>query len=303
MCPEKSEHIIHGICTEKAVLLKAIISHDVDHLSVWEHRKDLMVPKFILRSFAEFVSGRIAAMELAERTRGLIGNHWQNLESLMAFDASRGIPSTFFFAVSRGKGLSYGPVEAGSWMRRILEAGFDIGIHGICHDDPGQIKKEYDAFRLLSGLDGFGIRMHYLRVAPRTLDYLDQAGYLFDSSLYALQAPFFLNKMIEFPLHLMDDDFIYGGGRMQQGSLDAVMMRTRARIDEAYRHDLKYVTVLFHDRYFCDAFPLWKAWYRETVAYLQSLGIDFINYRQALTEMNAGKTADGGVPALSGSGT
>ncbi len=31
--------------------MKIIISHDVDHITVLEHNRDLIIPKFIVRSF------------------------------------------------------------------------------------------------------------------------------------------------------------------------------------------------------------------------------------------------------------
>jgi hypothetical protein len=44
--------------------MKIIISHDIDHITVFEHKKDLIIPKFIIRSFIELGLGYISFSEL-----------------------------------------------------------------------------------------------------------------------------------------------------------------------------------------------------------------------------------------------
>ena len=80
--------------------MKVIISHDVDHIKVWEHKRDLIIPKFIARSFIEFVLGYISFFELKNRGKSIIENRWQNLEELLQFDKENDVPSTFFIGVT-----------------------------------------------------------------------------------------------------------------------------------------------------------------------------------------------------------
>lgn len=86
--------------------MKAIISHDVDHITVWEH-KDLIVPKFLIKSTIELLSGTIPFRDYLSRYEDLIKNKWQNIEELIKFNTKNGIPSTFFLGVNNGVGLVY----------------------------------------------------------------------------------------------------------------------------------------------------------------------------------------------------
>ena len=59
------------------MLIKVIISHDVDHITAWEHSKDLIIPKFVARMFVEHGLGYISRCEvksrlLSSRTDGII---------------------------------------------------------------------------------------------------------------------------------------------------------------------------------------------------------------------------------------
>jgi len=40
--------------------MKVIISHDIDHITVFEHKKDLILPEFILRSSVELLLGSVS---------------------------------------------------------------------------------------------------------------------------------------------------------------------------------------------------------------------------------------------------
>ncbi len=260
--------------------MKVIVSHDVDHLTVWEHRRDLILPKFVVRSGMECLLGRIPVSEYGRRLRGMARNQWQNLDELMAFNRERRIPSTFFVGVSNGKGLAYSVEDAAYWIRRIIDGGFDCGVHGINFDSPEAIREEHRKFRSLSGLDSFGIRMHYLRTGPDTLSHLEKAGYCFDASVYAPRDPYRVGELVEFPLHIMDDYLIYGGGRLQRASFGEIVEDTRKIIDEAERKGLKFLTLLFHDRYYNEAFQSWKNWYIWIIDYLKGKDAEFVGFRE-----------------------
>ena len=79
--------------------MKIIVSHDVDHIRAWEHKWDLIIPKFIVRNLIEYCSKYISGSEMKYRFRNLVTNKWQNLNELMEFDRRHDIPSTFFVAV------------------------------------------------------------------------------------------------------------------------------------------------------------------------------------------------------------
>lgn len=267
--------------------MKVIISHDVDHLSVREHNKDLIVPKHLIRNCIEILSGHITPSEMIGRTGDLFRNKWQNLDALTNFDARSGVPSTFFFGVSQGLGLNYSITDAAFWMKKVYEAGFDVGVHGIAFEEIDDIRQEHDSFKLLSGLERFGIRMHYLRLNGTTVDLLDSAGYLFDSSVYSMTNPYKIGRMWEFPLHVMDGHIICNRSKWQSRTLDQAMDATKKILDTAAAGGMHYFTILFHDRYFSDSFMTWKKWYIWLTGYLQDNKLGYINYFDAIKELES----------------
>ena len=85
----------------------------------------------------------------------------------------------------------------------------------------------------------------------------------------------------------MDGYLIYNGRRWQNQSLKNIKENTIRVIDEVYNTRLKYLTILFHDRYFSDSFKTWKEWYIWLVRYLNDNHFTFINYKDAIIEMEA----------------
>jgi len=266
--------------------MKTIISHDVDHITVWEHNKDLIIPKFLVRSSIELVRKSISVKEYLRRLKDILNNKWQNLEELMIFDKENRINSTFFVGVSNGLGLSYSLKNAQYWIKNILKEGFDVGVHGIAYNNLDDMKKEYDLFKQISGQEKIGIRMHYLRSDKTTLELLSKTGYYFDSTLYELDNPFKIGDLWEFPLCLMDGYIINKNSRYQNQNLKQVKDTTKEIIEEAFRKNLKYFTVLFHDRYFSDSFWTWKEWYIWLIEYLRENKIEFISFKEAVEEMD-----------------
>jgi len=267
--------------------MKMIISHDIDHLTVWEHRKDLVIPKFLIRSFIEFSLGRIPFKEMYFRLVEITKNKWQNLEELMLFDKEQGVEATFFIGVSNGQvydglRLNYSLRETEFWLKKIITKGFDIGVHGICYREFEGIKGELETFKRISGFKSFGIRMHYLRTDENALNLLAKAGYLFDSSVYDLKNPFKVGNMWEFPLHIMDGYVFHKNCRWQNVSLGEAKDDTKRQIEKAYEKGINYFTVLFHDRYFSEAFKQMKEWYIWLINYIRGSGFSFVNYRNAI---------------------
>jgi peptidoglycan/xylan/chitin deacetylase (PgdA/CDA1 family) len=266
--------------------MKIIISHDVDHITAWEHKKDLIIPKFLARSSIELVNRGITGKEYLLRLKDIINNKWQNIRELMEFDKQNGIPSTFFVGVSNGLGLSY-PLEiAKLWVKNVLKEGFDVGVHGIAYNEFNEMKKEFEIFKQISGQKKFGIRMHYLRNDRSTLKLLSKIGYYFDSTLYELDNPYKIGYLWEFPLHIMDGYIIMEEGKKwQTKNINKIMEDTKRTIERASKNNIKYLTILFHDRYFSRSFNSWRKWYIYTVEYLKRNNMEFISYRDAIKKL------------------
>ncbi len=157
--------------------MKVIISHDVDHLTSVEHLFDGVQLKLFARSVLERMNQVISADEYGKRIDDLFKTQWHHIDELMDFDKANKIPSTFFFAMTKGKGLNYSQTAVMPVIKRVMDRGFDVGVHGIDFQDPQKINSECLAFKEIFGKSDFGIRMHYLRMDENTLDKFDQNGF------------------------------------------------------------------------------------------------------------------------------
>lgn len=267
--------------------MKAIVSHDVDHLTVWEHGLDGIIAKHVIRNFIEMGLGYVSLREVAGRLGDIGRNRWHNLELLMRFDREQAVPATFFFGVANGAGLRYSLANAASWIQKVAGEGFEVGVHGIAYNRIEDMRREYRLFKQILGRNSFGIRMHYLRMDENTLDLLDDVGYLFDSSVAQVKGPYRVGRLWEFPVHIMDGYVICGQARWQTRSLAESMEATKRIIEDAADAEIGYLTVDVHDRYFSASFRTWKKWYVWLIGYLQQNGIRFVSYRQALEELDA----------------
>ncbi len=266
--------------------MKVIVSHDVDHITFWEHRKDLIIPKFFVRNAIECATGNISFSEMMRRFGPVCSNRWHRLPELIAFDLAEKIPSTFFFGMNNGCNLNYSLRNASFWIQYAADHGFDVGVHGIGYHNSEEIRKEFSSFKTISGKTGFGIRMHYLRQTIDTLKYLSEAGYSFDSTVRTPLSPYKIGEMWEFPLHIMDGDIMQHGKPYGNKSLKQAQLLTKSVIDQVFENQSPYLTVLFHDLYFDHSFSVWYDWYHWIIEYLKSSGFEFTGYHQALKDLD-----------------
>jgi len=264
--------------------MKVIISHDVDHLHWSDHLADLFYPKLWVRETLRFLRRRISAKEWALRMMIPFHRDLHHLGELMRFDRENGIPSTFFFGMEKGLGMSYGRKQALRAIRRVQAEGFATGVHGIASDDAIGIQAEYDAYQALTGCAPRGIRMHYVRYADSMLQTLSDVGYAFDSSIFhkkagcCVIAPYRVGGMWEFPLTIMDTYLPYHTQKIKETTLEILK-----RADE---QKLGYCTILLHDTNFCAAYPVYKEWYRWLVGYCRQAGFGFTDFEEAIKELN-----------------
>ncbi len=265
--------------------MKVIISHDVDHLYSTEHLFDGVQVKYAARAILERMNGVLSNQEFGWRIKDLFHNQWHHIDELMDFDQLIGIPSTFFFAMAKGKGLNYSQAALAPVIKRVIERGFEVGVHGIDFQNQDLINSEFNQFKKLTGKSDFGIRMHYLRMDENSLGKFDQVGYLFDSSEYAVKAPYKIGNMWEFPLQIMDSNEFYQGNSVQKEKIEGIIIKTRNRILKLEQENIPYLTLLFHDRYYCDAYQSYRQWYESIVTFLSENGHEFVGYKQAITEL------------------
>lgn len=271
--------------------MKIIISHDVDHLYVWDHlKRDLIIEKLWVRSVLHFFQRRISFRTLVCRLLMPFHNRMHRIDELMEFDRNHGIPSIYFFGMANGLGMSYHKSEAFPIIKKVIAQSFDVGVHGIDYQRMEVMKKEHDDFLSMSGLKDFGIRNHYVRFDEETFAKQNKVGYLFDSTWFDkkklnLKAPYKVGDMWEFPLHIMDG-YICREGEWREG-----VRATIRALERANAMGLSYFTILFHDYFFDDnCFPQLKIWYMEMIEYCEKRGYEFISYRKAIEELEHGRT-------------
>ncbi len=266
--------------------MKAIISHDIDHLTVWEHfGKDLILPKFIIRSNIELLKGKIGFPEFFNRISDFFRNKWQNIDELIEFNQSKKIPSSFFIGVQNGLGLSYPAAASAWWIKHMREKGCEVGVHGIEFENLESITKEYNLFKSLSDQASVGTRMHYVRKNEFTLLNMSKTGYLYDSTEHAFKNPYKIGNMWEFPFQIMDGWVIEKGRRWQTQNLEEAKENTKQLIEQAHQEGIKYLGIDFHDRYFSQSFKTWINWYTWLAEYLEQNNISFINFTGAVKEL------------------
>lgn len=262
--------------------MKIIISHDVDHLFGKDHWfRDLIYPKLWVRSSIQLIKGRITLSEWWLRCTDCFKHERHCLKELMDFDKAHGVESTFFFGMNQGLGMSYRRDEAKPMIQFVHDGGFDTGVHGICYDSLEEIKKEHDDFVALMGYEPCGIRMHYVRYDKNTFGYLSQVGYAFDTTEFdktnngTVKSSYQIGNMVEFPLAIMD-------GYLPDG-LEEKKKATIQRLKECKEQKVEYVSILFHDHQFCDAYSEIRDWYLWLIDYLEnSNDYQFISYNEAL---------------------
>jgi peptidoglycan/xylan/chitin deacetylase (PgdA/CDA1 family) len=264
--------------------MKIIISHDIDHLNVSEHFCDLIIPKFIVRSKIELLTGKISFGEFFNRIGELFSNKWNKIEELIEFNKQHQIPATFFVGVNNGLGLNYSVDKAAIAIKYIQSQGCEVGVHGISFDNIEAVQKEFDTFEKIIGHKEFGIRMHYLRNNPNTLNYLSQAGYLFDATLPELKSSFSIANFTEFPVHIMDGWMMNKQKAWQANNLQQAIDESKRLIDEGLKSNIDYFSILFHDRYFSNGFKTWKEWYIQLIEYLIHNNFEFVDYKMAISE-------------------
>lgn len=237
--------------------------------------------------------GTISFKEFNLRLKNIIKNKWQNIDGLMKYDEGQGVKATYFIGVNNGLGLIYSIKDAAYWIKRILSRGFDVGVHGIEYDNYEAMKEEFDKFKEISGLNEFGIRMHYLRTDNITYQYIAQLGYIFDSTTYGMKKHYKIDEFYEFPLQIMDGYEIEKNRKWQSIGVQQAIKNTIEKIEQAKEDGLDYLNILMHPRYFDDSFYSWQIWYKQIVLYCKSKSYDFIDYRTAIKEINeANKVLD-----------
>lgn len=272
--------------------MKIIISHDVDHLYRKDHYKDLIYPKLFVRSTIQLFKRKCTLKEWIYRVYSIFLEERHFINEVISFDKENGVPSTFFFGMAKGLGMSYGSKAAQKCVEMVSSKGFDVGVHGISYCDFNKMKYEYDEFLNIFKQKCFGIRMHYVRFNETTFKLLNECGYLYDTTEfnkedgYLIKNPYKVGDMWEFPLAIMDSYL--------PDTLEEKKKKTLEIISKAKEENLPYLTILFHGDSFSNGYVTEKEWYKWIIKKLSEDNYEFISYIDAINELEAGEITEYG---------
>ncbi len=267
--------------------MKIIISHDVDHLYLKEHLRDSFLLGCIYRGVKNLFQGNISLKTFRKRFPAKLNR----VKELHAFNKKNGIRETFFFGMRKGLNLSYHWKDAAPFIEYLLKEEVLVGLHGMGYNSFDLLQEEMSRIKtLLPENYPLGIRNHYLRMDENSLGIMDKNGFLFDSSYYktsggkyaAADALFLHGKLWEIPINIMDAGFI-SNFKNNTGQLKHAAIQ---KLKEAEDNKQPYFVINFHDLYYSDAYPDFKDWYEWMLSYLVEQKYAFINFAQAVQELN-----------------
>lgn len=243
--------------------LIACLTHDVDFISIRSHKLDHSVLGFMFRvfvpySFRDFRSN-ISWKKFVRNLKALIllpgvylcffRDIWFQIDRYMEIED--GLSSTFYFipfqddpgdkdinnnCPSEYRASRYDINEYKTTLLTLIKNGHEVGLHGIdaWHSSQKGIK-ELNVIRNITGEGIAGIRMHWLYFSEETAKALEDAGFIYDSTIgynetsgykagtsqvYRLSGS---SNLLELPLIVMDTSLFYSD-RLSLSEADALSL-------------------------------------------------------------------------------
>jgi hypothetical protein len=305
----------------------ACLTHDVDFLGIKRHRFDRTLCGFLYRatvgSMLDVLARRrrvghmlknwVAVLALPLVHAGLLEDPWLPFDRYAA--AERDLRSTFFLVpfggrtgrrLGAGEGdprraVPYGVAEARSEVERLIELGFEVGVHGIdAWSDADQARAERDAVTRAGASGPLGIRMHWLYFDEAAPAKLDQAGFDYDATMGYNDAigfragtaqvfrPASAEHLLELPLLVQDTALLFPR-RMHLREQEA-LERTIALIDTT-RELGGVMTISWHERSLVPE-RQWDGVYRGLLDALQGRGATVLRARDVVSWFRARRAVD-----------
>lgn len=256
------------------------LSHDIDHLSLREHVADGQLVRIVGNALRRHL-GRGFAPGRAMRAvgQGLAalagGDAWAGAaDDLLAAERRAGVKSTWFVAVRPGLGIRYTPEAVAPLVRRILEQGHEVGLHGQHADDGPRLAAEILELAGIAGRAVSGLRMHYLRLSPAVYDTARHSGLGYDSTvmdrsrldpaLLPLAGPRLVRPgLVEIPLHVMDSTLFSATGLALDEAQAVEYLRL---LVERARAEGRVLVVNLHPNFYSRFTPEVRGWYDALLA-------------------------------------
>jgi peptidoglycan/xylan/chitin deacetylase (PgdA/CDA1 family) len=174
-------------------------------------------------------------------------NPYFNIPDLMAIEDSYGVRSTFFFRSEYEHGILVDAYEDS--LKALVEGGWEIGLHVNDASSVDAITAEKEAVERIAKVRLDGSRVHYLRIDLAHLSLLEDAGFIYDSSITFCKESISgrnagyieVGGLVVFPITLMDT-YVFTYMRVPE-------TRIVELIDRALQlsSDKGFVTILWHD--------------------------------------------------------
>lgn len=265
--------------------MEIIVSHDVDHLRIEEHFSDRYLWGLTFKTLQSLVKGEQAS--LIQRFKRKL----ENIQELRTFNDQLGIKETYFFACRKGLSLSYDYQDAAPHVDWLLQQGVEVGLHGQSPDSLEGLLEEKKRLSEIHKGTISGIRNHYLRKSSATLEIMEKAGFLYDSTYMEIISPFRSGNLWEIPISVMDVKVLSA----VYNAPNQAWEQTLALIQQAESSNVPYFVVNFHDVYFSEGWKSHKDWYVRLMNYLKERAYNFTTFNQAVLKLNASHSNTGNI--------
>lgn len=266
-----------------------VLTHDVDHLGLREHLVDRFLVRYAGGLVRRDLVRRFRPLTLLDRLAGIAlaaagRDRWDVLPDLLDAEWRAGLTATWFVAVRRGLGINYGHAALRAALARIEADGHDVGLHGQSPDDPDALAAEVAQLSAWTRRPVTGLRMHYLRLTPATLDGMQRGGIRYDSTvferrllhpdLHPLAGPRLVRDgVLELPLHVMDSTLFSATGL----AFDLAEARDYCRrLMQRAAEQGKALVVNLHPNNFSRQSPEARAWFAGLLGDLTSRSDAFV---------------------------
>ena len=297
----------------------ACLTHDIDFVGIRRHRFDHTLGGFLYRStigaIRNVARGRLSLARLWKTWRAVVSlpfvylgwakDFWNPFEWYLQIE--RNLPATYYLipfkrragdrvvgthAARRGAPYDVTDAELGEWIPRLLEAGAEVGVHGIdAWHSASKGHAELARVAAATGASAIGVRMHWLLCDADTPSVLERAGYSYDSTsgynetigyrtgTTQVFRPLGVRTLLQLPMHIQDGALFYP----QRLDLPEPEAETRcgALVDRAKTLG-GVLTVLWHDRSHGPE-RFWGDFYVNLVDTLKASGAAFATAQQVVT--------------------
>ena len=261
------------------------LTHDIDFIRIRDHKFDHTMWGFLYRAsvgtLINVLKGRSSRTDLYKNWKavlmlpfiylGLATDFWFKFDRYMELEERVDARSTFFFIPFKrrmgdkvtGKGAKmraakYDVTDIQGTVRKLVNKGFEVGLHGIdSWHDPAAALAEKARITEASGKTDVGIRMHWLCFNQNTHHILEEAGFIYDTTVgyndtvgyragtSQVFKPIGVKNISELPLNIQDTALF--NPRHMSLTKDEAWFLADDLIRKTKQHG-GVLTILWHDR-------------------------------------------------------